>query len=113
MFEDKWSEKIAFGALCDCFESLSKQNGDKKLKVQKLQRFFNEARKNMNENDSLFPILRLFLPNLDRERGSYGIKETLLVRLFIDLLKIGDKSEDAKRLKNYKAPKSASSKVEK
>ena len=28
--------------------------------------------------DSLFPVMRLFLPQLDRERGSYGIKETLL-----------------------------------
>ena len=31
-----------------------------------------------------------------------------LARLFIDLLKIGANSVDAKRLKDYKAPKSAS-----
>ena len=58
--------------------------------------------------DSLFPVMRLFLPQLDRERGSYGIKETLLARLFIDLLKIGANSIDAKKLKDYKAPKSTS-----
>ena len=33
---------------------------------------------------------------------------TTLARLFIDLLKIGANSVDAKRLKDYKAPKSAS-----
>ena len=58
--------------------------------------------------DSLFPVMRLFLPQLDQERGSYGINETLLAQLFIDLLKIGANSVDAKRLKDYKAPKSAS-----
>lgn len=116
MTEDNWSKKITFGALCDCFETISKVN-DKKLRLQKLTRFFGDARMVLGQNEessdnSLFPLMRLFLPGLDRERGAYGIKETLLAKLFIDLLKIGANSQDAKKLMQYKAPKSASIQVD-
>ena len=58
--------------------------------------------------DSLFPVIRLFLPQLDKERGSYGINESHLAQFVIDLLNISASSVDAQRLKNYKTPKSAS-----
>ena len=44
------------------------------------------------------------LPQLDRDRGSYGVKETMLAKLFVDMLKLGPNSADATRLKNYRAP---------
>ena len=130
-----WEEKISFAACCDFFENLSKdiggpRDGIKTKRIGKLEKFLNQLRKIANEFEenisnsmysnsnnlaleptskvcSLFPILRLMLPQLDRERSSYGIKETLLAKLFIGLLQLGPNSEDAVRLKNYKAPKSS------
>ena len=103
---DPWSENMGFGAICDCFEKISSSH-DKNTKVQMLRKFLDRARDRMSlsvnvkekESSSLYPVLRLFLPQIDRERGSYGIKETLLARLFIDLLQIGAKSKDAIKLK--------------
>ena len=135
IFNSSWEEKISFAACCDFFENLSKdikgpRHGIKTKRVQKLEKFLNQLRKIANEYEeknsntkslstnnptieptsklcSLFPVLRLMLPQLDRERSSYGIKETLLAKLFIGLLQLGPNSEDAIRLKNYKAPKSS------
>ena len=109
---DSWSKEITFEVLCDVFEAVSKQS-DKPKKMLMLKDFLGKCRSELEKasndvEDSLFPVMRLFLPQLDRERGSYGIKETLLSQLFIDMLKIGADSVDAKRLKDYKAPKSAS-----
>ena len=42
------------------------------------------------------------LPHLDRERGSYGLKEHALSRLFAQALLLPPKEED--RLKHYKNP---------
>ena len=56
----------------------------------------------------LYPVTRLMLPQLDRDRGSYGVKETMLAKLFVDMLKLGPNSADATRLKNYRAPTAGS-----
>ena len=129
-----WEHKISFAACCDFFENLTKniggpRDGIKSKRINKLQKFLNQLREIANNHEnisntatndgndlkieqttqitSLFPILRLILPQLDRERSSYGIKETLLAKLFIGLLQLGPNSEDAIKLKNYKAPKSS------
>ena len=126
-----WESKISFAACCDFFENLSKhvegpRDGIKSKRIRKLEKFLTQLRKIANDHEetinnncdnstidkasklcSLFPILRLMLPQLDRERSSYGIKETLLAKLFIGLLQLGPNSEDAIKLKNYKAPKSS------
>lgn len=130
-----WEGTISFAACCDFFENLSKdfggpRDGIKARRIRKLEKFLNQLReiaKNFvkpvsNEMDhagenskfeslahtcSLFPVLRLMLPQLDRERSAYGIKENLLAKLFIGLLQLGPNSEDAIKLKNYKAPKSS------
>jgi DNA ligase-4 len=57
------------------------------------------------DGDSLYPVTRLLLPYLDRERGTYGIKESVLADLYVDFLKLGKGSSDAQKLKNYRAPK--------
>ena len=125
-----WERKISFAACCDFFENISKEivgarDGVKARRVQKLSKFLNQLRNISNDYGnhtvtaadvnrdekrckySLFPVLRLMLPQLDKERSAYGIKETLLAKLFIALLQLGPNSEDAMKLKNYKAPKSS------
>lgn len=54
--------------------------------------------------DSFFPCMRFMLPHFDRDRLSYGMKEVVLAKYYIDALNIAKGSEDAKRLLNYKAP---------
>lgn len=45
--------------------------------------------------------MRLFLPKWDLERGSYGIKEPTLGRLYVQALALNAKtSEDARKLTN-------------
>ena len=106
---DEWSHAIKFPALCDFLESLTKHGVTKEQKVAKMRRFLTRCRDNLPQtgNASLFPIMRLLLPQLDQERGSYGIKETVFAKLFIDLLKMAPNSKDSLRLKNYKAPANA------
>ncbi|KAM7273454.1 hypothetical protein ACFE04_028118 [Oxalis oulophora] len=54
-----------------------------------------------NPND-YFSSIRLILPSLDRERGSYGLKESVLATCLIDALGISKDSEDALRLINWR-----------
>ena len=57
---------------------------------------------------SLYALLRLLLPYLDRDRGAYGIKESVLADLYIDFLQLGKKSYDAQKLKNFRTTKNNS-----
>ncbi|QCD82382.1 DNA ligase 4 [Vigna unguiculata] len=50
---------------------------------------------------SLFPAIRLILPNLDREHDSYGLKESVLATSLIDALGISRYSPDVLRLINW------------
>ena len=77
---DDWSASIKFGAICDLFECLSKDMKREK-KTKKLEDFFRECRKYCPKDCDLFPILRLLVPKLDSERGSYGIKETVFAKV--------------------------------
>ena len=51
--------------------------------------------------------MRLLLPQLDKSRPAYGMKETVLAKYYIDILNIAKDSVDAKKLLNYRAPTSA------
>ncbi|KAI8362261.1 ATP dependent DNA ligase domain-containing protein [Mortierella sp. GBAus27b] len=50
----------------------------------------------------MFPVIRLLLPQLDRERGRYGLKEQKLADMYISCLNIVPGSEAASKLKNWK-----------
>lgn len=54
---------------------------------------------------SLFPIMRLFLPAADRERGPHGLKEKSLADLFVRILCLGKNSSDGQKLLKYKYAK--------
>ena len=57
--------------------------------------------------DTFFPAMRLLLPQLDRDREAYGIKEHTLAKLYIELLGLGKDSPAAQKLLNYRAPSNA------
>ncbi|PPS04581.1 hypothetical protein GOBAR_AA16074 [Gossypium barbadense] len=49
-----------------------------------------------------FSAMRLILPSLDRERGTYGLKESVLAICLIDALGLSRDSADALRLVNWR-----------
>ncbi|KAK8515564.1 hypothetical protein V6N12_075601 [Hibiscus sabdariffa] len=49
-----------------------------------------------------FSAMRLILPSLDRERGTYGLKESVLALCLIDALGMSRDSPDALRLINWR-----------
>jgi DNA ligase-4 len=52
----------------------------------------------------LYPVLRLILPQKDRERTMYGLKEKMIAKAYIKLIPLGAKDPDAVRLLNWKRP---------
>lgn len=67
--------------------------------------FHNALHKNeVNTTDSFYPAMRLVLPQLERERMSYGIKETMLAKLYIEVLGLSKEGKDALKLLNYRTP---------
>jgi DNA ligase-4 len=53
-----------------------------------------------------FVLMRLLLPHLDKERQSYGMKESVLARMYVDLLTIAVTSDHARQLLQWKRPSS-------
>ncbi len=104
-----WDDLISFHAFASFCESVNKER-NKQKRTARVAKFLGRCRvEQMKEqNSSLFPVMRLLLPAIDRERGAYGIKETLLAKIYIDMLGLGPTSTDAMKLKNYRASKSGS-----
>lgn len=48
--------------------------------------------------DSFYPIIRLLLPQSDRERIAYGLKESKLGKHLVEVLSISKDSDDGKKL---------------
>ncbi|GAB0136975.1 hypothetical protein EsDP_00005258 [Epichloe bromicola] len=67
-----------------------------------IERFVNRWRKEVG-ND-FYPALRLILPDKDRDRGVYGLKENAIGKLLVKLLKIDKNSEDGYNLLHWKLP---------
>ncbi|KAL5496619.1 hypothetical protein EMCRGX_G012937 [Ephydatia muelleri] len=61
--------------------------------------------------DTFFAIMRLLLPELDRARPAYGMKETALAKHYIEVLNISKESIDAQKLLHYRAPQIAKEKA--
>ena len=48
--------------------------------------------------DSFYPIIRLLVPQSDRERIAYGLKESKLGKHLVEVLSISKESDDGKKL---------------
>ncbi|OWO99283.1 DNA ligase I, ATP-dependent family protein [Marssonina coronariae] len=71
-----------------------------------LERFVSRWRSEVG-ND-FYPAIRLILPEKDRDRPGYGLKEKNIGRLVVKMVKINPKSEDAQNLTDWKKISSAS-----
>ncbi|XP_053563764.1 DNA ligase 4 [Bombina bombina] len=110
------ASKVPFADLCCTLEKIQKsKNRQEKAKIFKQfvdsWRNFHEAlhKKQLKTTDSFYPAMRLILPQLERERMAYGIKETMLAKLYIKVLGLPKEGKDALKLLNYRTPTSSNS----
>nr|XP_039270853.1 DNA ligase 4-like [Styela clava] len=110
------ASKVPFGQLCQLFERISrgKSNPVRREEFRNFVKKWREHHEKLHSkiitngsipDDSFYPAFRLIAPQLDRERPSYGVKETLLAKLYIDVLGLSRTNPDAKKLLEYKNPK--------
>ena len=62
------------------------------------------SRWRLEVGNDIFPAFRLILPEKDRERPMYGLKEKTIAKLLIRVMKINKDSEDGFNLLNWKQP---------
>jgi DNA ligase-4 len=67
-----------------------------------IERFISRWRELVG-ND-IFPAFRLIVPEKDRERGMYGLKEMTLGKMLVRVMKINKDSEDGHNLLHWKLP---------
>uniref|UniRef100_A0A1B6DLF5 DNA ligase 4 n=1 Tax=Clastoptera arizonana TaxID=38151 RepID=A0A1B6DLF5_9HEMI len=96
---------VMFIEFCEFCENISEAKREKKEEIFK-KYLFNYRKKH---DDNFYRVLRFLLPNLDRERSAYGIKESTLAKLYIRILCLDKQSKDAKKLINFRSPKNAGS----
>ncbi|XLR61418.1 hypothetical protein HN51_004695 [Arachis hypogaea] len=91
------TEQTKFSVMCSLFNWTQRAKSPAKKRA-KFRKFLDSFCADRN----FFPAIRLVLPNLDRERGSYGLKESVLAISLIDALGMSRDSEDALRLINWR-----------
>lgn len=91
---------VRFGLLVAMFQAMTRDRTSAK-KRGRLRTFLDRAYGNSGRDD-YFSALRLVLPSLDRERGSYGLKEAALAAALVEALGIAKDSPDAVRLTNWR-----------
>lgn len=67
-----------------------------------IERFISRWRKEVG-ND-IHPAFRLIIPEKDRERAIYGLKEKTIAKLLIKIMRLNKDAEDAYNLLNWKQP---------
>ncbi|XP_030057178.1 DNA ligase 4 isoform X2 [Microcaecilia unicolor] len=105
------ASQVPFADLCRTLEKIQRSKS-RQDKVKHFKDFVDAWRKyhdalhkeNVSTVDSFYPAMRLILPHLERERLAYGIKETMLAKLYIEVLGLPKDGKDALKLLNYRAP---------
>jgi DNA ligase-4 len=67
-----------------------------------IERFIGRWRRDVG-ND-FYPAFRLIVPEKDRDRGMYGVKEKTIAKLLVKVMKIDKHSEDGHNLLNWRLP---------
>eukprot|EP00066_Takifugu_rubripes_P003714 XP_003966508.1 PREDICTED: DNA ligase 4 [Takifugu rubripes] len=108
--EPSVAAQVPFVHLCTTLEKIQKA----KLRPDKSKilgdfigswrKFHSALHKESKTTDSFYPAMRLFVPQFERERMAYGIKESMLAKLYIDVLGLPKNGPEASKLLNYRAP---------
>ncbi|CAK7345720.1 unnamed protein product [Dovyalis caffra] len=91
------TEQTKFSVLVSLFNWISKTKTSSR-KRSKFRKFLDT----FCSPSDYFSAIRLILPNLDRERGTYGLKESVLAVSLIDALGMSRDSPDALKLINWR-----------
>ncbi|KAK3899508.1 ATP dependent DNA ligase domain-containing protein [Staphylotrichum tortipilum] len=67
-----------------------------------IERFMSRWRADVGPD--FYPAMRLILPDKDRDRGVYGLKENTIGKLLVKVMKIDRNSEDGYALMHWKLP---------
>jgi DNA ligase 4 len=67
-----------------------------------VERFISRWRSDVG--DDIFPAFRLIIPEKDKDRAMYGLKEKSIGKLLVKVMKIDKNSEDGFNLLNWKLP---------
>ncbi|KAJ9107908.1 hypothetical protein QFC19_002651 [Naganishia cerealis] len=89
-----------FKILCRLFESLRDKPQKRKEQITSMIQQWRD-----NVGLDLYPFFRLLLPERDRERATYGLKETALAKCYVEVLGLDPKSEAGHRLIHWKQPR--------
>ncbi|RZF41479.1 hypothetical protein LSTR_LSTR000193 [Laodelphax striatellus] len=92
-----------FTEFCKICEKIAVSS--KKKKGELLIKFINSFRIR-TDGKYFYSVLRLLLPQCDKDRGPYGLKEHALAQRFIRAFSLPKNGQDADRLMNFRAPKS-------
>lgn len=94
------ADALSFAGCCRMLESVEKTpKSDAKLRLV----FSTALREKLGDNGDMYPLLRLLLPQLDRER-TYNVKEKKIARMYIDVLGMSTASKDAQKLEHFNDP---------
>jgi len=104
------SKHERFSNFCSLLETLQKKTGRSTKIFQKdiIQRYFNKWRL---YGGSLFPVIRLLLPHIDKKRLNYRIKEKTLSKIYVNVLCLPPESPDGRTLINWRIPGKAKMKT--
>lgn len=67
-----------------------------------IERFISRWRKEVG-ND-IYPAFRLIIPEKDRDRGMYGVREAAIGKLLVKVMRLNKDSEDAQNIIKWKLP---------
>ncbi|KAH7479247.1 DNA ligase 4 [Phytophthora ramorum] len=96
---------LSFTALCSVLKAVEAT----RVNEAKLRLLFSpELRAQVGEGD-LYPLIRLVLPQLDRER-TYMLKEKKIAKIYVQVLGLSSASKDAQKLEHFNDPKIVDSK---
>ncbi|CAL9082842.1 unnamed protein product [Musa acuminata var. zebrina] len=88
---------VKFGLLVSMFQAMLRDRTAAK-KRKRFRTFLDRV----YTGREYFSAVRLILPGLDRERGTYGLKESTLATCVVDALGLAKDSPDALRLVNWR-----------
>lgn len=104
------SDSVYFETLCKVFNKLRETTQPSKKRDilnDYIQNYKSQAvllQKNDPSFDSTcFPILRLILPNLDRDRAAYGVKSLKFAKIIIRILSLPPQGKESLNLLNFRS----------
>ncbi|XP_057652631.1 DNA ligase 4 isoform X1 [Diorhabda carinulata] len=96
----KQNTNMDFKDLCIFFEEIKRANGPSdKQKLVKTNLV--KIREQLNDLSKFFQVFRLIVPNLDRERDSYNMKEAKVARILIKMLDLPNGNDKNVLSKSY------------